>query len=695
MHISMWNCQRIMWVLCLIVWFSVLPGNAAYAQLTIDLKFSAYDMRFSGVSSNDRTGMAVALCDINGDGRSDYAIGAPGFDYPGRADCGMVYVIVASDTLASDIDLRTLRQDLIRIIGPSAGAQLGAVLATANIDGGVHEELLCGMPSATVNGKFSAGRVAVIFGAPSLADTIDLASSLQGVTMIDGENVFDKLGSSLASGDINDDGFGEIVAGAPFASPPAKFAAGKVFVVYGDLSLPRRIDLAAPTSPVTKIFGEASNATFGTSCAAGDVNGDSNADIVVGAPQTSIFGRAAAGVVYVIPGSSSLPATIDIAIIPSGITRIFGDVAGDLTGLAVALGRVTGHSSMDLVFSAPEHTLPGRTRSGTVYMIPGGTLLPDSLDLKWAPDYVVDLHGPVSNDAMGIALEAADLNADGFEDLLIGAPNASPLGRSEAGKVYLFFGRAVFHTFYDFSARPPGLTRILGAAQGARAGGALAGAHANGDNRADLMIGARNGIRPDGLATGVSYVILGNDQITPAQLVYYEAAATQQRCELTWELSEPVDPARFVIERHRESGPATTLPTDWIEQPLVSRYVLCDNSVSQGVTYSYRIYLEERFLFAVEVAVPAIRTFLQPNFPNPFRHETTIPFCLAEKGHVDTKIYDVRGTLVAAIANGIYSQGQNSIRWNGLNSDGEPAPSGIYFVSMRFKGKTFKDKIVL
>lgn len=670
-------------------------GNAARAQLIVDLKFNGQDMRLLGVSENDRTGYAVALADINGDARSDCIVGAPGYDYPGRTDCGIIYILLSSDTLGPVMDLGTERPDLKRIIGPYAGAQIGSALASGRIDQDVYEDFVCGMPNASANGKYSAGLLAAILGAASLPDTIDTAAPPPGVSLIAGENTFDKLGSSLAIGDVNHDGYGDIVAGAPFSSAPTAFAAGRIYVIYGNASLPALIDLAAPGTPVTQIFGEKSNGMLGTCCAAADVSGDSHADIITGAPEATVLSRTSAGAVYIIPGSSSPADTIDISLSPPGIKRIYGHAAGDLAGTAVACGQLTSDAVSDLLFSAPDHSLPGRTGSGTVYVIPGGTDLPDTLDLKRAPDYVVDIHGPKDQEGIGNALASGDLNSDGLDEIIIGASNASPDGRTGAGKVYIFFGRSPLHTFYDFAASPPGLTIIRGAVAQEHTGRSLTAGNIDGNFYDDLLIGAHAGIGAGGLRTGVANVIYGDDEITPAQLVHYALNALGAGAELVWELTEPVDVTLFTIERTREEGSTAFLLPQGIEAIFPAAYRLFDPSVQPGVGYTYRVYLQENLLFSAEIIIPAPDTRLLASYPNPFRSETTIPFHLADNGHVLVKIYDVTGSLVTTAAEGRFLRGPNHIIWDGRNRFGNPAPSGIYFVRMLHKGKFYQRKIVL
>jgi hypothetical protein len=251
------------------------------------------------------------------------------------------------------------------------------------------------------------------------------------------------------------------------------------------------------------------------------------------------------------------------------------------------------------------------------------------------------------------------------------------------------------HTFYDFAASPPGLTTIWGATVEERSGCALAAGDTDGNLYDDLFIGAQRGIGSGGQRTGAANVITGDDEITPARLVHYALTASGMGAELVWELDEPVDISLFTVERQRESGAITTLSSMWIESSLPATYRLFDASVSQGVHYVYRVYLQQNLLVSAEIDIPSLDTRLHPNYPNPFRAETTIPFHITEPGHVLMKIYDVSGSLVAAIADGRYGQGPNHIVWDGRNNSGDPAPSGVYFARMLYKGKFLQRKIVL
>ena len=84
----------------------------------IDLRLNQEDLRILGNAEGDNTGQAVFFCDLNGDDQSDIIIGAPLSSYPGRDKCGIVYILLSSDTLSAPVCLGSQRTDLKRIIGP-------------------------------------------------------------------------------------------------------------------------------------------------------------------------------------------------------------------------------------------------------------------------------------------------------------------------------------------------------------------------------------------------------------------------------------------------------------------------------------------------------------------------------------------------------------------------------------------------
>ena len=82
-------------------------------------------------------------------------------------------------------------------------------------------------------------------------------------------------------------------------------------------------------------------------------------------------------------------------------------------------------------------------------------------------------------------------------------------------------------------------------------------------------------------------------------------------------------------------------------------------------------------------------------YPNPFNPHTTIVFSLPRKTHVHLAIYNVRGALVKTLIDGLESEGENVITWNGLNEYGARVSSGVYFCRLKMSGKAISKKMVL
>lgn len=192
----------------------------------------------SGRAVGDRVGSAVSGAgDFNGDGFDDLIIGAPGTDsYQSGQDSGEVYVVFGSDQrLAARFDLVSLDgNDGFAIAGLRAGDRLGsAVNGAGDINGDGFDDIIITAPHADPDGNTNAGESYVMFGsAQGFSYSFDLAT-------LDGSNGFvlrgqtgDFSGMSVSgAGDLNRDGFGDILIGAP--EPGGEEYAGKSYVVFG------------------------------------------------------------------------------------------------------------------------------------------------------------------------------------------------------------------------------------------------------------------------------------------------------------------------------------------------------------------------------------------------------------------------------------------------------------------------------
>jgi hypothetical protein len=86
---------------------------------------------------------------------------------------------------------------------------------------------------------------------------------------------------------------------------------------------------------------------------------------------------------------------------------------------------------------------------------------------------------------------------------------------------------------------------------------------------------------------------------------------------------------------------------------------------------------------------------LLPAYPNPLLFGATIPFVLAEAGHVRLSVYDAAGRRVAGLADGILDPGTHRVTWSGRSAGGRPVPAGTYFVRMEAGGTEAGGKVVV
>ena len=213
----------------------------------------------------------------------------------------------------------------------------------------------------------------MIYGKASPSN-VDLASPLgSNGFRIEGAAAGDLSGSSVASaGDINGDGRTDVIVGAPWADPFSRTSAGSSYVVYGTTS-PSNVDLASPLgSSGFRIDGAAGSTFSGDSvAAAGDINGDGRADVIVGAPLSDPSSRTNAGSSYVVYGTAS-PSNVDLASRGSSGFRIDGAAAGDFSGDSVApAGDINGDGRADVIVGASGASPFSRTGAGSSYVIYG------------------------------------------------------------------------------------------------------------------------------------------------------------------------------------------------------------------------------------------------------------------------------------------------------------------------------------
>lgn len=376
----------------------------------------------------------------------------------------------------------------------------------------------------TVTGGMSAFSTATDTVAVTIATAAVAPISLNSTSLvINGETSSNYSGYSVSNaGDVNGDGYDDLIVGAYSADPTSRTDAGKSYVVFGSANN-AAINLSAVAAGTGGfvINGAATSDQSGYSVSnLGDMNGDGLADLLVGARYGSSTN---VGYAYVVYGKTNTTA-IDLTAVAAGTGGfvIKGTSANDYAGTSVSsAGDVNGDGIVDLIVGAPyaqvSASFPDAGRTYVVFGKANNTAVDLSTVASGTGGFVIN--GVATSDYTGTSVSSAgDVNGDGLADVIVGG-----YGSGAAGLAYVVFGKTTTAAVTLPSATATtfaGGFAIKGVSSNDDAGYAVSNAgDVNGDGLADLLVGARNAdLTSASLNSGKAYVVFGKSNTTTVNL---------------------------------------------------------------------------------------------------------------------------------------------------------------------------------
>jgi PKD repeat protein len=420
-----------------------------------DLRADLPDWFLAGKQPEAYHGTSVSVVgDVNGDGYGDAVVGALLYDGYDDDNMGRIDVFFGG---ASGLPLAPSQT----ILGDQSDGEFALRLAAAgDVNGDGFDDLLVGAPTYRHDGADELGKVFVYLGSAQ-----GLATTPSWTGAVAGERAY-RYGQSVSgAGDVNGDGFDDILVGSHRASKGLPYQ-GRAYLYLGSAQGPR-------ATPSWSVSGGQEFAHLGYSVSgAGDVNGDGFDDILVGAPLASDGEHFEGRATLYLGGPSGPPTTPDWS--------FEGDIPERQIGRSLSgAGDMNGDGFDDVAINGADIIL---------------VFLGAREGLSPTPVWPIASVGP---ECAGCTLaHAGDVNGDGLSDLLAGQETYSAIDREppfdrdiHAGRVLIYYGAR------ERLPTTPGRTLYLGE-RDAAFGTALGGGDVNGDGLSDVLVGSPGTIYP-------------------------------------------------------------------------------------------------------------------------------------------------------------------------------------------------------
>lgn len=518
--------------------------------------------RFYGSASTGRFGVPVAAgFDCDGDGNQDFAMSGMQASPFNRSGAGQVWLVFGNANIGQEIDSAQPDPDTVVFAGAASQESAGGEIWMDDVTGDGIGDLIIGRHNYRNQSpdRVGAGALTVVVGAAALRNfggaIVDLAMPpLElNILTVTGAETLDRLGFWMRTGDVSGDGISDIVFGADQADVNGVSNSGIAYVLRGgsQLDTTTQVDLAAIGGSVldghiARILPPSisNDYHFGATVAIADLDGNNRGEILVaaalsrvggllvadGAPQDSAIrnGGNFGGSLFIVwddnlPQTNPWPTglTVDVENPTGALTRIDGGemanvFANERFGEEILGGQdYDADGSVDLfVGDIRGDALPDRVEAGLGHVFFTAELLKNrqfSVDALPSDLRVTTILGESAGAISSDTSMHGDLDGDGFVDLVIASPLASPNDRVDAGAVHVLWGQpGPWPDFIDLQARPDPSEFLISDIYGARGrvgdsdqGDTLmysaAAGDVDGDGQIDLVV---NEMRGNGAGAG-------------------------------------------------------------------------------------------------------------------------------------------------------------------------------------------------